>query len=138
MSTTLARFHDWRRGSVEKEVVLTIPDIRKFQKLPIYPWLVMAANPHLSAPDISEFLGTGMAERPVPWLQKRRWMVGGARGVPKGQPADLDGKQGKAVRIMSENPGMSLRNLTRLLKDSGIVRGKDWVRRHRCDGLADD
>ncbi len=102
----------------------------------IYPWLVMAANPQLSANAISTFLfdsGPPAAYRPGHWLARRRKMFfppGTKRPTARVGP-DHDA----ALRIMRDNTGLSLRDLVRLLKENGVTRGREWVRQWRYTHL---
>jgi hypothetical protein len=43
----------------------------------------------------------------------------------------VDGKDNAARKIMGNNPTLSLRDMSVLLAENGIVRGKDWIRRNR-------
>jgi hypothetical protein len=129
----------WTDGhgrKVTREVRLTL-DIRDFEGMAGYPWLVMAANPHLSGPDILRFLrlkadeGLEGAERNPSWIARRRWMFQRASNLPGTQP-DADGKDARALSTMREYPTLSARKLSRLLKEKGIDRSREWVRRFRC------
>jgi hypothetical protein len=120
-----------RGGRTVTRLVNQIIDIREFTHYAVYPWLVMAANPHLSAPDISEFLGGPFpgAFRPASWINKRRWMCG-AHAAPGNQP-NRDGRDPLAFELLASNRHLSLRDMTRLLKENGIPRGREWVRVNR-------
>jgi hypothetical protein len=110
-----------------------IIDIREFTHCAVYPWLVMAANPHLSAPDIQEFLSrqdVAEAFRPTRWISKRRWMCGETRHQGGTRP-DADGRDPLAFELLSDNRDLSLRDMVRLLKENGITRGREWVRVNR-------
>ena len=124
---------------VPREACFTV-DVRMFARTAIYPYLLMCANPHLSSPDITRVIfatGAPATYRSARWLNARRWMVSHAKrpvaaeGSPGRRP-NADGRDPQAIRIMRDNPEMSLRNLVRLLKDHGIVRNKNWVRQYRC------
>lgn len=122
-----------KRQSREVNYVL---DIRDYRGRAGYPWLVIAANPQLSVYALWLWLLSegGKNERGESWIKRRRWLFQDpnvAKGT--GGQANADGKDGRAVKIMRENPTMSARNLVRLLKENGIRRGKDWVLKHKCD-----
>lgn len=125
-----------RRGkNINREVNLIL-DIRDFEGLAGYPWLLIAANPHLSISDIQRFLelkvdeGVNGVMRPSSWIQRKLFLFRRPRVGPRPHP---DGKDARAIAIVRDNPTMSARNLSRLLKERGIDRGKDWVQLHRCD-----
>jgi hypothetical protein len=129
----------WEDGhgrKVTREVRLTI-DVRDFEGLAGYPWLVMAANPLLSGPDILRFLelkadeGLVGVERNRSWIARRRWMFQRNDNLPGTRP-NADGKDARALTIMEEHPTLSARKLSQLLKENGISRGKDWVQKNRC------
>ena len=129
---------EWKdyRGKPQTREVKQHIDIRDLEGTPVYPWLVMAANPHLSAPDLREFLEMQSGEhpavyRPLHWIQRRRWMCLPAGTAPAANYRDRDGKQAGAAAIMAAHPGLSLRDLTELLRDHGIHRSREWVRRQR-------
>jgi len=134
MSTTTVRRQHWNGHEVVREFNNFI-DVREFVDTPGgYPWLVMAANPHLSARDIHLFLGQGNNRRPESWLKRRRWLFR-KPGDPQAQRStpDRDGQQARATKIMRENPRLSVRQLTVLVNKKGIKRSREWVRKHRCD-----
>ena len=121
---------------IEREVHQLI-DARHFLGTALYPYLIMAANPQLRAIDIWEWLyvqskHTPGAERPPSWIRKRRWMMQkpGARLRP-GVKADADGMTARALEFMANNPELSLRDIVRQLKRSGIRRSREWCRRNR-------
>jgi len=113
-----------------------IIDIRDYKGRAGFPWLVIAANPHLSVNALWWWLWSegGKNKRGESWIKRRRWLFQDPEkaGAAGGQ-ANADGKDGRAVKIMRENPTMSARGLVRLLKENGIRRGKDWVLKHKCD-----
>jgi hypothetical protein len=124
-------FGDGRGGEITREVNLEI-DIQAFVGQAGYPWLVIAANPHLSAPYIMEWCASQdvNAIRSETWIKKRRWMF-----HPKfksGGKRNADGKDERAIALMAEYTGLSLRDLRKVLAENGIVRGKDWIRLNRC------
>lgn len=100
-----------------------------------YPLLFIAANPHLSAWNIWQYLRyvkAGYNERSLTWIKNRRRLF---------RPPDhtyntreeVDGRAAKAVELMGEYPYHSIRDLVVLLKEHGIDRSREWVRLHRCD-----
>jgi hypothetical protein len=130
-------FEDGRGKEVRRDVHMAL-NAADFRGTPIYPWLVIAANPHLSAPDILRFLkveaksGLKNVERPLSWIRRKRWMAQFPNHVNMSGPrSDDDAEYRRAVVIMRSNPTMSARALARLLKENGIERGKDWVCIHR-------
>lgn len=133
--TGVLEFHG-PSGKPQSRPVNFVIDIRDYKGRAGYPWLVIAANPHLSVYALWMWLLTegGKNERGESWIKRRRWLfrdpeeVKGAGGI-----ANADGRDGRAVNIMRENLTMSSRNLVRLLKEKGIRRGKDWVLKHKCD-----
>jgi hypothetical protein len=114
-----------------------VADARNVVGLAGYPWLIIAANPQLSNVSIERYLRhceVDGAERSLSWIQRHRWMFRTVEtGNTKGPRADPDGNQARAVRIMRDNPNLSARGLSRLLKDNRIIRSREWVRKHRCD-----
>ncbi len=132
---------DWR-GKEQIREFNQIIDVRDFLGTPGYSMLLVAANTDKAAPDIELFLDmvsrkseeTQWVGRPLSWIKRRRWMFQkpGADNR-KFAPSDMDGKQRRAVTLMSGNPKLSVRALQRLLKQNGIDRSPEWVRQHRCD-----
>lgn len=120
-----------------KEIRLTV-NARDMEGLAGYPWIIVAANPQLSNAVIDRYLrdcGIDGAERTPSWIQRRRWMFRRVlNGNHTGSPADRDGNQARAVRIMRDHPKLSVRQLVDLLKERGIKRGREWVRTHRVSG----
>lgn len=53
----------------------------------------------------------------------------------KDPPSDPDGKHARACEIMAENRTLSVRDLSRLLKECGIRRSPEWCRKHRGDAV---
>jgi hypothetical protein len=127
---------DWG-GNQRTEEVNLVADARSVVGLAGYPWLIIAANPHLSNAAIERHLsycGIDGVERSLSWIQRRRWMFRTVEpGNTNGPRSDPDGKQVRAVRIMRENTNLSARQLSRLLKENRIIRSREWVRKHRCD-----
>ena len=110
-----------------RTVYLGIDDILAFKDRAVFPWLVMAANPNLPSSKIAKYLAEHGCPRPSAWIRKRRWMV-----RPVGTPVtNNDGRNEQALQLMADNTELSLRDMSALLKEHGIVRGKDWVRRYR-------
>lgn len=110
-------------------------NIEDFRGTPGFPWLVIAANRHLSAEVLATWLeGEGENyRRSRSWIAKRRWLFQDPDIVNKvGERPDRDGKDAQAIEILRENRTMSARDLARLLKQNGISRGKDWVLKNRC------
>jgi hypothetical protein len=121
---------DWRGNKITREVKQTI-DVGDFVGTPGYALLVLAANAnHLSAPEIDRFLQRQEVGRSLTYLKRRRWLF---QQPGADNAANRDRNEARAVRIMHENPELSLRNLVVLLKEHGIIRSREWVRRHRCD-----
>jgi hypothetical protein len=127
---------DWRGNEITEEVNL-IADARNVVGLAGYPWIIIAANPLLSNAAIKRHLrscGVHGAERTLSWIQRRRWMFRTVEpGNTKGPTPDLDRNQARAAKIMRENPNLSARQLSHLLKEHRIIRSREWVRKHRCD-----
>ena len=117
---------NWR-GKIETKTVKQTLDIRDFKGRRRIRLLLIAANPHLSVRDILEYLGLVGVGRSRTWVSKRRWLFHDEAG--QGAKADVDGKDGAALKIMGNNPTLSLRDMSVLLAESGIVRGPDWIRR---------
>ena len=120
------------RGREKTRTVNATIDIRDFKDKAGFAYLVIAANPHLSLRDIQEVLASvgEQHERPFGWIRRRRWMFHDPRsGV--GQKPNADGKDEKARKIIAANPHMSARQLVYLLKQHGIIRSREWVRKNR-------
>ena len=96
------------------------------------PWLIMAANIHLSINELLDIMAAYGYERTRSWVSRRRWIffdpayVRGAGGV-----RNADGQEERAYRIMDRHPHVSARELARILKKHGIKRGKDWILKNR-------
>jgi hypothetical protein len=118
--------------SVTKKVTTQV-DVSAFTECAIFPYLVMAANPHLSAPDIQDVLASFGAHqwRSETWIKTRRWMCNPPEDAAL-QPS-TDGLDGRARHIMKEHSRWSARKLVKLLLDNGIVRPIEWVYRSRFD-----
>lgn len=137
--TTLS-WTNWR-GKKKSRVINHVIDIRDFRGTPGYSMHVVAANTSLSAFDIEMFLGVEarefpLVERTPSWIKRRRWLFQqpGANNR-KNPPSDQDGNHARAVKIMGENPKLSVRGLSRLLKEDGIKRSPEWCRKHRGDAV---
>jgi hypothetical protein len=123
-------------GPEQTRPINYVIDIRDFKGRAGFPWLVIAANPHLSLHVLRMWLKSegDDYERSESWIYRRRWLFEDpkkANGI--GRQPNVDGKDEYAIKIVRENPTMSARALSRLLKEHGIVRKKDWVLKHRCD-----
>jgi len=122
-----------RYGHERVRTVNRIIDIADFKDRAGFAYLLMAANPQLSVRDTQEVLANigEQHERPAGWISRRRWLFHG-RGE-SGRKPNADGLDGKALRIMGDNPRLSSRQLVYLLKQHGINRSREWVRKHRAD-----
>ena len=132
-------FEDGHGRECVREVRQTL-DARSFLGMPGYPWLVMAANPHLSLSDIVRFLNwqaraTPGVPRTESWVRRRRWLFLPLGVDTKRGPLSRDGRDGTAAKIMAEHPKESARGLVRLLKARGITRSKNWCLKHRLDAV---
>jgi hypothetical protein len=115
--------------SVTKTVNLHI-DISAFTDCAVFPFLVMTANPHLSARDIQDVLQSfDWQWRSETWIKTRRWMCKPVDRTAL-QPS-ADGLDERARCIMRDNPRLSARKLVKLLGSEGIVRPIEWVYRSR-------
>jgi hypothetical protein len=107
-------------------------DAREHQGRAGMPWVIMAANPNLSINDLLAVMAAHGYERTRGWVSRRRWIflnpdyVRNAGGV-----RNADGQEALAYRIMDRFPHVSARELTRILRENGIKRGKDWVLKNR-------
>ena len=123
-----------RRGREQTRTVNLTIDIRDFKDKAIFPWLLMAANPHLSLRDTQSVLANvgEQHERSLGWLSRRRWMIHG-KGK-RGVRANADGQDDRARAIMAENPKLSNRQMAWLLRhEYGVKRGAEWVRVNRVE-----
>lgn len=130
MEKTTFTWTDWQGREISREVNLTL-DVRDFKGRAGMPWLIMAANVHLSINDLLEVMRAFGYERTRSWVSRRRWIFFPADYVRNTARVNADGQDARASRIMAENPRASARELARILKKMGIRRGKDWVLRHR-------
>jgi hypothetical protein len=96
-------------------------------------WLIMAANPQLSIDELCAVMEEAFGcYRPRSWVWRRRWIFLDPANVRKaGGVSDADGQQARAYRIMDQHRAVSARELVRILRKSGIKRGRDWVLKHR-------
>ena len=125
----------WEDGRGTRQTRQTNPTIEtdKFRGTPGFALLVIAANRHLSVADLERLLGAYDIERSQTWIRRRRWLFSDPDAVnAPGKKHNADGLDERAVAIMRDNPALSVRQLSRLLKERGINRGKDWVMRNRC------
>ena len=127
---TTITWTDGRGREIRREVNLTL-DVRDFKGRAGMPWLIMAANSHLSLNDLLEVMRAYGYERTRSWVSRRRWIFLPADHVHNTARVNADGQDARAFRIMSENPRASARELARILERRGIRRGKDWVIKHR-------
>ena len=97
------------------------------------PWLIMAANPHLSINDLLAVMEEAFGYyRTRSWVSRRRWIFSDAKHVRgSGGVRNADGQEGRAYQIMDQHPHVSARELARILRKNGIERGRDWVLKHR-------
>ena len=71
-------------------------------------------------------------ERTRGWVSRRRWIFFDANYVRNaGGVSNADGQQARAYKIMDQHPNVSARELARILRKNGIMRGKDWILKHR-------
>lgn len=118
-----------RFGRTHKKPVCLHVDIRDFTDCAVFPFLLMAANPDLSARDLHDVLA-GLDDyqwRSETWLETRRWMCVDAGVLPPSE----DGLDGRAREIMRNQPRISSRRMMKLLRSNGIIRPLDWVYRSR-------
>jgi hypothetical protein len=123
---------DWR-GKEQIREINTVINTDDFVGAPGHALLLIAANRHLSGFDLWRLLFTWDIQRSSSWIHRRRWLFQQPGTVNSRGRTNGDGKDARAVTIMRDNRTLSVRNLTRLLAENGIKRGKDWVRQHRCD-----
>lgn len=133
--TSTLTWTDWR-GKEQVRTVNHVLDIRDFRGTAIYPWLLIAANTHLSVGNLWEFLCLvaeefPRVERSRSWIHRKRWMAQPPDAVNPINRPNSDGKDARALKIMAGNPNLSLRGVVRLLSEHGIRRGKDWVCKNR-------
>jgi hypothetical protein len=122
---------DWRGRECVRQTNDVI-EIKKFKGTAGEALLWMAANTHLSVSDLWRLLECAGIERGEMWIRRRRWLFQPEGTVNSNSNGNADGKDERALDIMREHPTDSLRFVVRVLKEAGIRRSKDWVRRHRC------
>lgn len=125
------------RGKKNTRAVNQIIDVRDFIGTPGYSLLIVAANTHLSISDIVRFLTIQAREYPavqrsLSWIQRRRWLF---QKPDADNTYDRDGNEARALTIMADYPTWSLRDIRTLLKDNGITRSHEWVRKNRYKAL---
>ena len=125
-------WENWR-GKEETRPINYVVDIRKHLGEPGYALMAIAANTHLSVSDLHRFLECNGVGRSLNWIQKRRWLFQPPGTANATSPGNADGKDGRAREIMRMFPKLSVRDLAAVLKENGIVRSREWVRRHRCE-----
>jgi hypothetical protein len=125
---------DWRGRECVRDVndVINIGDFKRINPAG-RALLLMAANTHLSISDLYRLLDVDGIERGVMWIRRRRWLFQPEETINSNSNGNRDGKDERAREIMREHPTDSLRFVVRALKEHGICRSKDWVRRHRCE-----
>jgi hypothetical protein len=103
-------------------------DISDFTDCAVFAYLLMAANPQLSTREISDILDTFDWQcRSQSWVSKRLWMT----EPPKLLEPSADGLDEQAAAIMRNNPRLSSRKLSALLRSQGVQRTPQWVYRSR-------
>lgn len=131
------KVHTWtrtdRRGKEYTRQVNMALDVSDYKGTPGHALLIVAANTHLSVRDLKELLHTEDIGRSRSWIQRRRWLFSDPDIVnAPGTKPNADGLDTRAIQIMRDNQTLSLRQLSRLLKEHGIRRGRDWVMLNRC------
>jgi hypothetical protein len=104
------------RGKRQTREVKMVVDAADFRGTPIYPWLVIFANPHLTSTELELFFdaeadkGLEKIQRTPRWIRKKRWM-GRLPGVTNasGPKPNKDGQDDRAVAILRDNPHLSAR-----------------------------
>jgi hypothetical protein len=131
------RWRDWRGYERSAEIKLVV-DARDVEGLAGYPWIIIAANPQLSNATIQRFLsecGIDSVERPLSWIQRKRFMFRQKKDNLRGPPSNLDGNYVRAIRIMRAHPSLSARQMVYKLKEHRIERSRTWILQHRGDRL---
>lgn len=107
-------------------------DLSGFKDCAVFPYLVMAANPHLSARELQDVVSSfgDHQWRSETWLKTRRWMCS---VDPTPLKPSADGLDERARRIMQGHPRLSSPKMAALLKADGISRTPHWVYRSRFD-----
>ena len=126
------RWTDWR-GKVQTRQINPTLTLEQYKGTPGHALLIIAANRHLSVADLERLLDSEDIERSRSWIQRRRWLFSDPDAInAPGTKPNVDNKAARAIAIMRDNPNLSLRQLSYLLKQHGIHRGKDWVMKNRC------
>lgn len=123
-----------RFGRTRKKTVNHVTNIKDFENTPGYAWLVIAANPQLSAHDIREVLRQTGAQhlRSQSWINRHRWLFRVADAdVERGPGRNADGLEGRALAVIAENISLSSRQLAGLMRANGVARSPEWVRQNR-------
>jgi len=126
-------WRDWRGRECACEVndVIRVSDFKGINPAG-YALLLMAANTHLKISELYLLLDVEGIERGEMWIRRRRWLFAKpGTTFNRNTTANADGKDERALEIMREHPTDSLRFVVRVLKEAGIRRSKDWVRRRR-------
>jgi hypothetical protein len=122
------------RGHKVTRAVNQVINVRDFIGTPGYALLLVAANTNLSGGEIDRYLkdiaGVGRSRN---WIQKRRWLFQPPGTSNPTSPVNVDGKDARAREIMRMFPELSVRDLSAVLKENGVVRSREWVRIHRCE-----
>jgi hypothetical protein len=121
------------RGQEVSRPINYIVDIRQHVGEPGYALLAIAANTHLTVPELLRFLGCMSIGRSRNWVQKRRWLFQPPGTANATSPVNVDGKDARAREIMRMFPKLSVRDLTAVLIENGVTRSREWVRKHRCE-----
>lgn len=120
-----------RYGRKRVRTVNRMIDIADFKDRAGFPWLLLAANPHLTVRDIQAVLSNinERLERPAGWISRHRWMFHG-KGKTGSKP-NADGQDERARQLMAEHPHLSSRQSVYMLREHGILRDKTWVLMNR-------
>ena len=137
--TKTMTFTDGYGREVKREIRYTV-DVEQFRGTAIYPWLMVAANAHLSSPDVNRVLeieanADNCCYRSVKWLQARRRMYIKPDADNPINRGVQDGKEEATLAILRQYRAstMSAKDISQILSEHGIKRSRGWVRRHRCD-----
>jgi len=118
--------------TVPKTVRCTL-DIRDYEHLAGFSWLLIAANTHLSLAELEIALRHAGPnhKRSKSWIARRRWMFVDTPKTRAGAPKNRDGHEEQVLRFMADNPKMSSRQMAGYLHKIGIARSPTWIRQHR-------
>ena len=133
-SETVTRPYNDQYGHPFVRTVNYALNAQDFKDTPGYAWLLIAANPHLSANDLQDFLtDAGMQhKRSVSWIRRHRWLFSDpSKAQARGPKLNTDGLDNRALKVIAENPRMSSRQLAGFLRKNGVPRSAEWVRRNR-------